>query len=275
MSLEAVQLGYSLKPKRRGEPVILADVSIAIKPGELLAIVGPNGVGKTTLLRLLLGLISPTTGEVRLSGRAISDWSASERAKSLAFAPQRSLVPLGYSVRQVLEFGAFAGTANATAMRDAVDALELQTLIDRPADTLSVGQWQRTVLARAMIQIASTAAPAYVLADEPTAALDPRHVLLAMQGLRTFIAAARDRRGAVVVLHDLNLAAEFADRVLVMGFASSGSSVASLGTPAEVLVPDVLGPLYGVKFASSPSVGTGSTLTPELVILGHPTEAGA
>jgi iron complex transport system ATP-binding protein len=241
---------------------VLAGINLEIQPGELLAIVGPNGAGKTTLLRILTGLMSPSSGEVSLAGESIQSMEAPRRARQLAYAPQRSIVPVGFTVEQVVGFGRFSSEVSRSASGLALDTLELRPHAQQPVQSLSAGQWQRVVLARAIAQLQGHTGPVFLLADEPTSALDPRHALLVMDRLCMLTHTSRpDAMGVVVVLHDLSLAARYADRVLLLRPLEhepdpsnpSPRSVHALGSPGEVLIPAVIGPLFGVGFVRQPS----------------------
>jgi iron complex transport system ATP-binding protein len=228
---------------RYGERLGLQAVDLTVNPGEFVALAGPNGSGKTSLLRLALGLVPSARGTVRLFGDPVDRLPFAERARRVAWVPQsedaRDDVPLA----DYVEYGRYAhrGTWErpTTADRAAVErALVAVGLADRAADgvlTLSGGERQRATLARALAQ-----ATPLLLLDEPTAHLDIAHQLDLLERVR---ALTRSQGVAVVAaLHDLNLASRFADRIVVL---SRGRRVAD-GPPESILSEELLLRVWGV-----------------------------
>lgn len=206
---------------RIGAATLLADVSLGFQGGELGVIVGPNGAGKTTLLAVLAGERRPTQGEVRLDGRPLASFSAAALAMRRAVLPQSSHLQFHFTVREVVALGcAGAGERLEARQRrrlvdEALEAADVLHLKDRSVPTLSGGERQRVHFARCLAQLG--AAPPdgtrLLLLDEPTASLDPEHQHHVMQRARRMA----DRGFAVVaVLHDLNLAAAYGDRLVVL-----------------------------------------------------------
>lgn len=228
---------------RYGGRWALRGVSLAVRPGDLLAVVGPNGAGKTTLLRLLGGLMRPSEGRVLLGGRA-EPWRLPRRevARRLALVGQDPLPPLPLSVREVAMMGRYArlgplgapGPADRGVVRRALEALDCWPLRDRSLAELSGGERRRVQIAQSLAQ-----EPEVLLLDEPSAHLDLRHVLLLLELLRQLAG-----RGRAVVLstHDLGLAARL-PAVLVL---HEGRAVA-LGPPAEAVTPELVRRVYGVE----------------------------
>ena len=217
-----------------GRPV-LSEVSLTVRPGELVALVGPNGAGKSTLIRIAAGLVAPGSGEAYLGGDVAHRSSPSARAKRLAYLPQARPLAWGISVEALVALGRHALPRNDQAVEQALSACGLLDLRHRRADTLSGGELARAHLARAL----AAEAPA-LIADEPTAALDPRHALGVMQ-----ILADRAASGAAVLaaVHDLSLAARFATRVAVL---HEGRLVAD-AAPKEALTQGLLAAAFGVQ----------------------------
>ncbi len=231
---------------------IVRDVSVAVGPGELLAVLGENGAGKSTLLRLLAGdRVSPrarVTGEVMLAGRNVLDWPLAERARLRAVLPQRPEIAFAFSAREVAAFGRYpsGGRWHAAPDREIADAALVMSdalhLAEREVATLSGGEQARVHLAAAFAQLweVEYPHPRFLLLDEPTAALDLAHQHALLATSREF---ARTRRiGVVAILHDLNLAASYADRVLLM----HKGRVLAQGAPADVLQASIISEGFGV-----------------------------
>lgn len=228
----------------RGRPV-LRGVNLSIRPGELSAVIGPNGEGKSTLLRCLAGVLRPLAGQVLVDGRALSSLSARERARRVAVLPQRpgtaealtlpaeDVVLLGRYAR-LSRLGVFAD-ADYRAARRALDAVSALPLARRPLGQLSGGERQRIFLARALAQEVDI-----LLLDEPADALDPAH-----QAALFALLKGLTRSGATVlaVLHDINAAVLYADRILAL---RGGRSLFDV-SPAE-LTAEQLEALYDTPF---------------------------
>lgn len=226
-----------------GGRAVVREASWRLRGGELVALLGANGAGKTTALRAVLGLTPRTGGAVRVGGDDPVRMSPSERARRIAYLPQLRPLAWPVRVRDVVALGRFAhgaaldrlGPADAQAVAHAVRACDLERFVERPCTTLSGGELARVHVARAL----AADAP-FLLADEPTAALDPLHQYQVMQLLRAGAAAGR---GVLVVMHDAALAAGTADRLLWM---ADGRIVAD-GPPEATLTPARLAEVYGVE----------------------------
>lgn len=218
----------------------LAGVDATVGEGELVAVVGPNGGGKTTLLRALLGAVPLVGGEALVQGTPVHQLSKAELARIAAALPQREEPAFNLSVAEFTLLGRYphlgpfapAGSDDRARVRDALERCDAWDLATRSIDTLSGGEWQRVRMARALTQ-----APRALLLDEPTAALDIRHAMDLLEIVRSLVG---EGLGALVVTHELNLAARYADRVILL---AEGRIQAS-GTPQEVLNQETLSRVF-------------------------------
>jgi iron complex transport system ATP-binding protein len=205
-----VTAGYSAE-------TALVDVSIAVAPGEIVAVLGPNGAGKSTMLKVLAGTLAPQRGEARLFGAVVSRQERREVAKDIAFVMQNDDVRFAFTVREVVLMGRAPHQEgwmrptreDARVVDDVLARCDLEHLAHREVDQLSGGERKRVAVARAFAQTARV-----LLLDEPTAFLDVRHQVALFEMLRD--AANQGGKAVVVVTHDLQLAAAHASRVLLL-----------------------------------------------------------
>lgn len=240
--------------KSYGSRSVLNDVSLTVRPGEWVGIIGPNGSGKSTLLSLLSGADSPAGGRIELKGRSLRSYTRKALSQTMAVLLQEPLPPIGYSVREVVEMGRFpyqswlgSEAEDSEPYIDSImERLQLTELEERPIDRLSGGQGQRVALAKLMAQ-----SPSIVLLDEPTTYLDIRYQVQFMD----VVCAWQQDCGLTVVsvLHDLNLAALYCDRLVVV----HEGRIAADGTPEELMSPDVIERYFDTRAAIVPHPGNG------------------
>lgn len=237
---------------RCGERTLVHDLSFTLAPGELLGLIGPNGAGKSTVLKAIAQLM-PSRGDIRLHGEDVRRLPARERARRIAYLSQEERLHWPLTVWDLVALGRYPhteglGTARDTAQRAAVaralHVAEAWDLRSRRVDTLSGGERARVRLARAL----AVDAPV-LLADEPVAALDPRQRLRIMALLR---AQCRLGISLIVVLHELTLASQFCDRLLLL----EQGAPAALGRAAEVLTAALIQKVYGVQALFGEHEGT-------------------
>lgn len=251
---------------QRGERQILSDIDLSLPAGQVIGVLGANGAGKSTLLAALAGELSPSVGSVTLNGRLLSAWPAVELASCRAVLPQSPSLQFDLPVATVIGMGAYPHArhsrtgAHPTNRHDTAQAAmaedqrilqrvlvlaDVQDLYERRYRRLSGGEQQRVHLARVLYQLllARQGHNEYrvLMLDEPTASLDPRHQLHLLSAVHTL--AHEENVAALVIVHDLNLAAGCCDRLLLLG----QGRVAACGTPAQVLTPDTLRQVYGVE----------------------------
>jgi iron complex transport system ATP-binding protein len=236
LTLDHVTVGYDKKS-------VLRDVSLNLAPGQVLGVVGPNGVGKSTLLKAASGVLAPFNGDVLLEGERLSAFPPERRAQAIAVVAQARYLPESFPAIDVVLMGrtpylGWLGREGDADFRIALEAMirtGTDPFVDRKVGELSGGEQQRVLIARALAQ-----SPRILLLDEPTAHLDLKHqeeVLLLVRSL-----AVEQGLAVMITLHDLNLVARFADTVALL----SDGAIRKMGTPADVLTPDELAAVYGL-----------------------------
>jgi iron complex transport system ATP-binding protein len=239
---EHVTAGY-------GARVALRDCELRLDAGEMVAIVGPNGAGKSTLMRVLAGLLRPSSGRVLIDGTDLARLDRARTARRIAVVPQVFDTLFPFSVREIVGLGRTARlglmgratVADAAAVDRALRELDLIPLADRSIDALSGGERQRAVLAMALAQEGDV-----LLLDEPTVHLDPAHQIATLD----LVSRLAQDRGLIVaaVLHDLNLAAALASRIVVV---AEGRIVRD-GTPLRIFNDDLIRSVFGVRLVVVP-----------------------
>ncbi|GHJ07285.1 hemin import ATP-binding protein HmuV [Micromonospora humidisoli] len=226
-----------VRVERAGRPV-LDRVDLAVRAGELHALVGPNGAGKSTLLAAVSGDLPLAAGTVEVDGRPLAEWSAVELAMRRAVLTQHSVLSFPFGVVEVVRMGRSPWAGRPEEAHDDAVVAETMRRCDvirfaaRPFPSLSGGEQARVALARVLAQQTGV-----LLLDEPTAALDLHHQELVMR-----IARERAEAGdaVVVVLHDLALAGAYADQVTLL----ADGRVRAAGPPDTVLTAPLLSEVY-------------------------------
>ena len=208
----------------------LQPTELAVAAGSLTALVGPNGSGKTSLLHALARIGQPG-GTVQIAGEQVDRAGAARRARLLSFLPASRDLPWPIAARELI---ALSG-AQAPAIERMVERLELGEVAPRRADRLSTGERSRVLIARALAP-----APRLLLLDEPTSNLDPLWQIRLMTLLREELAGSD--RCAVVAMHDLDAAAAYADRLIVM----HGGRIAADGEPQAILSSPAIPQVFGI-----------------------------
>ena len=220
-------------------------LDISLKTGEVLALLGPNGGGKTTLLKTLLGLLPPKGGEVRLGDRPLASYTLRERARRIAYVPQSHGATFGFMVETFVLMGRTAhgtlfsrpSTADRAIAARMLERFGIAHLADRPYTKISGGERQLALLARALAQ-----EPKFVVLDEPTASLDFGNQGRVMREIRALGASGH---GVLFTTHDPNHAMRAADRAFLL---RQGVHMAD-GEVRTVLNRAQLEALYGAKLA--------------------------
>jgi iron complex transport system ATP-binding protein len=239
LSAQALWAGY-------GERTVLRSLDLTVAASEIVALVGPNGCGKTTLIRAITRVVPIESGNVSVDGEDLRSLSTGDLAKRIAVVPQGAQLPPGFTALEQVLFGrspyiSWLGSESAhdvLVTREAMEATDCWSLRSRPAEELSGGERQRVLIARALAQ-----EPLALLLDEPTSHLDLAHQVLALELAGRL---GRERGLAVLMaMHDLTLASLYADRIAVM----QGGRIIIDGPPADVLRPDVIEGAYGLPVA--------------------------
>ena len=235
MRLEGLNLtiGYTGRTVGRG-------LDVALARGEVLALLGPNGGGKTTLLKTLLGLLKPQGGEVRLNDQPLNAMSIGERARSVAYVPQVHVGTFAFTVETLVLMGrtAYGNLFSAPSAHDravtqaVLERFGIAKLSQRPYTEISGGERQLVLLARALAQ-----EPQFVVLDEPTASLDFGNQGKVMSEIRGLAASGH---GVLFTTHDPNHALRAADRAYLL---REGTRIAE-GPVKDVLNREQLEALY-------------------------------
>lgn len=243
-----------------GKKKILRDVSFSLKQKEIVGVIGPNGAGKSTLIKLLTKVLIPSSGQVALDGQDIKKMGRLGLARQLAVVPQSGDLPSDYRVYDLVMMGrtshlgflAIEGKHDHDLVQRVMQRTDVWQFRDCFASDLSGGEKQRVVLARALVQ-----EPSYLLLDEPTNHLDLKYQLEVLSLVRQEV---QNGLGALVVLHDLNLAARLCDRLLVM---QQGSIIAE-GKPSEILTTSLVARVYGANVSVLQSESPIPVIVPNL-----------
>ncbi len=225
---------------RRDQPLVLQSVTCEVATSELVAVVGPNGSGKTTLMKAMLGLVPVEQGSVLVEGRLVGAWSRRDLARTVGVVGQQEEAVFPLSVLETVMLGRYAhlgpldapGPHDHAAVTAALERCDIVGLAQRSVDTLSGGEWKRVRIARALAQ-----EPRALILDEPTASLDVRHEMEMFELVRRLVAGGL---AGLVITHHLNLAARFADRIVLL----NAGVVVTTGTPLQVLNKETLSRVF-------------------------------
>ncbi len=226
-----------------GQRPILEDINFTAREGELLSVVGPNGVGKSTLFYCLLGLLNNYTGRITIDGRDTRDLDIREMARLVAYIPQSHFPSFNFSVADMVLMGtthqissiAMPGPRQKTLVEAALERLGIGHLRDRGYTQISGGERQLVLMARALVQETKV-----LILDEPTANLDFGNQILVLTQIRSL---AREGYTIIQSTHNPEQTFQFSDSVAAL----FDGKVIAHGSPAEIFTADLMRILYGVE----------------------------
>ncbi|MBR2254793.1 MAG: ABC transporter ATP-binding protein [Candidatus Methanomethylophilaceae archaeon] len=236
--LDVRDLGFSYA----GGSKILDGVSLKIGGPQLISIIGPNGVGKSTFIYCLNKILSPTEGTVLVEGEDVKDISIKNLSKKMGFVPHATSDVFPMTVMDTVLMGRHPHSGRKITDEDVMEAYNVLKLLDigefamRPFDQLSAGQHQKVVLARGLVQ-----KPRILLLDEPTSNLDIKHQMDVTRILKEL--SEKESMTVVMISHDLNIAARYSDRVVMM----YDHGIYCMGTPEEVITEENISHVYKVE----------------------------
>ena len=244
LSIKAKQVSFF-----RGQKAILSEINLEITQGKILGVIGPNGSGKSTLLSLLAGDFLPTEGNITYEDNDIKNLSFIDRAKRRSVLSQSQKIMFNYTVNEIISMGIVEGYGIKTndssqiKLQTMIGLFELDDLVNRDIRTLSGGEQQRVHIARSIIQIWNRSIytePRFILLDEPTSNLDLAQEIKILKIIKKEV---KKGLGAMIIFHDLNLTAHFADKIAML----SDGKIIEYGIPKSVLKPSLLEKVYGIK----------------------------
>jgi iron complex transport system ATP-binding protein len=230
MRTRHLTIGYGEKP-------ILSDLNLDIKEGELISFIGPNGIGKSTLIRTVCGLLPSLEGSIELGGTSLTAYSETERARKISLVLTEKIQAGNLTVTELVGMGRYPrtnwlgnfGEEDQKKIQDAIDLTRINYIADRKLQELSDGQIQKAMIARAIAQDGDT-----IILDEPTAHLDVNNRIEIMQLLRDL--TRKSKKGVLISTHDLDLALQASD---VIWLANWNQPMIS-GSPEDLILGDQL-----------------------------------
>ncbi|AGN26544.1 iron ABC transporter ATP-binding protein [Candidatus Methanomassiliicoccus intestinalis] len=221
---------------------VLNDICLNISGPQMVSILGPNGVGKSTLIHCINKILTPTGGAVLLDDKDVNEYSLKEMAKKIGYVPYASSDTFPLTVVDTVLLGRHPHANWKTSdedlqiVYDTLKKLDIEDLAVRYFNELSAGQHQKVMLARGLVQ-----KPNVLLLDEPTANLDVKHQLSISRLLKKL--SHEDDLLVIMISHDLNIAAKYSDAVILM----HDGRIYDVGSPEKVITAENIEKVYGVK----------------------------
>ena len=234
MKVDIEHRGFGYK----GSPV-LRDIDISLDGPGLYCIIGPNGVGKSTLVKCMMKILSPTSGRILVNGRDIEDISLKEYSRMATFVPSGTPDVFSLTVMDTVLTGLSGinrGYRRIEKAYAAMSLLGIEDLAMRDAGSLSAGQRQKVAIARGLIRDTEL-----LILDEPTSNLDIRHQVYVTEMLEAL--ARRTSKMIVMISHDINIASKYADQMIVL---EEPGVVFGIGAPEDIVDDGMLDRVYGI-----------------------------
>ena len=237
LQIEKITLDY-------GQQTVIKELSFQLHSGELLGLVGPNGCGKTSIIKALSRVLSPSSGQILLDGKELTAISRNELARIIGVVPQNPYLPETFTVFEVVILGRnpYLGLFSGETARDiavvwqAMERTDITHLSKRRIGELSGGEKQRVMIARVLAQ-----EPNVILLDEPTANLD---IAQQLEILDLIAGMCYEKNIAgLIAIHDLNIAAQYCNRILML----KNGQIFAGGTPNEVITAENVREVFGAE----------------------------
>jgi len=237
IEMQNVWLGY-------GRNVVVKDVTFQVMPGEMVGLIGPNGCGKSTIIRALTRIISPYSGRILLDGEDVSQIPRRDLARLFGVVPQMPLLPSAFTAFEIVLMGRnphlglfqYEGPRELAIAWRAMEMTATHSLAERRVSELSGGEIQCLLIARVLAQETKA-----ILLDEPTANLDIGRQVEILDLIKNL--CVEKNLTVLAALHDLNLASQYCDRLVLI----NNGRVHAEGTPGEVITPQNIKEVYGAE----------------------------
>ena len=239
LTMDNVEFSYGKSGK-----LTLNNITLDIRNPQLISIIGPNGVGKSTLIHCMNKILEPTGGTVMVDEQDVKEIKIKELAKKMGYVPYTSTDTFPITVIDTILMGRNPHNTNKLKsnlkedmkiVKEVLQLMDIVPLAMRPFNELSAGQHQRVMLARGLAQ-----EPEILLLDEPTANLDIRHQMDVIRTLKQL--SVKKNIVVIMISHDLNLAAKYSDNVIMM----SKGTIYDIGKPADVITKESIKEVYDV-----------------------------
>lgn len=236
LHVKDLKFGYTKKA------LVVKTVSFAAQSGQLISLIGPNGSGKTTIVKCINKILTPQSGSVMLDGQNVQEIPPLEMARQIAYVPQFTNSYLSGSVMDVVMMGRRpyikwrVSDEDVEIVLNVLKELDLEQLVHQQFEELSGGQKQKILIARALVQ-----RPELYLFDEPISFLDIKNQIDIMELARNMV--VKQNKTVIMVVHDLNMAMRYSDQVILL----KSGEIEAAGLPREVLNHDHIQSVYGVR----------------------------
>lgn len=237
MSLAIKNITFGYSPKQ----TVLEDISFEVEDNEFISLAGPNGTGKTTLLKCINRILKPQTGRIIFNGKDITGWEQQDIAKIIAYVPQYSQALRSMTVINAVMMGRMPHVQGSYSVKDrefvysVLQKMDIEKFAFRDIRQLSGGERQKIAIARVLAQ-----QPKVIILDEPTGNLDLKNQLHILELIACL--CKTEKLAVIMSLHDLNLAAMFSDKILML----KDTKIFAFGSPDCVITRENIVSIYGV-----------------------------